>query len=118
MDVHVITPARDDVFVNDVDELLHQADMTACYHLRKVKPLNDALSEFGGWITGRKRYQSGARATIPLFEKDGRRIEVNPLASWTAVDITTYTDTLQLATPSVVKRVSVDRLHAVHNPCG
>ena len=95
-DVRVITPARDAVFINDVDGLLHQADTTACCHLRKVKPLNDALAEFGGWITGRKRYQSGVRATIPLFERDARKIKVNPLAAWTAADIATYMDTHSL----------------------
>ncbi|MFT5630948.1 MAG: phosphoadenosine phosphosulfate reductase [Gammaproteobacteria bacterium] len=94
--VRVITPTRDAVFINDVDGLLHQADTTACCHLRKVKPLNDALAEFGGWITGRKRYQSGARATIPLFERDARKIKVNPLASWTAADIAAYMETHNL----------------------
>ena len=95
-DVRVITPARDAVIINDVDGLLHQADTTACCHLRKVKPLNDALAEFCGWITGRKRYQSGVRATIPLFERDASKIKVNPLAAWTAADIATYMDTHSL----------------------
>jgi len=95
-DMRVIKPTRDAVFIDDVDGLLHQADTAACCHLRKVKPLNDALAEFGGWITGRKRYQSGARATIPMFEKDARKIKVNPLASWTVADITTYMDTRNL----------------------
>ncbi|MFT6298196.1 MAG: phosphoadenosine phosphosulfate reductase [Yoonia sp.] len=95
-DVRVTTPARDAIFVNDVDGLLHQADTTACCHLRKVKPLNDALIKFGGWITGRKRYQSSVRATIPLFEKDGRKVKVNPLATWTPADIAAYMDTHNL----------------------
>ncbi|MCO4846394.1 MAG: phosphoadenylyl-sulfate reductase [Yoonia sp.] len=95
-DVRVTTAARDDVFVNDVDGLLHQADTTACCHLRKVKPLNNALSGFGGWITGRKRYQAGTRATIPLFERDARKIKVNPLASWTAADVAAYMATHNL----------------------
>lgn len=92
-DVRVITPSRDAVFINDVDGLLHQADTTACCHLRKVKPLNDALAEFGGWVTGRKRYQSGARADVPLFEKSAGKIKVNPLATWTPDNIGAYMDT-------------------------
>jgi phosphoadenosine phosphosulfate reductase len=95
-DVRVITPSRDAVFINDVDGLLHQADTAACCHLRKVKPLHDALAEFGGWITGRKRFQSGARADVPLFEKSASKIKVNPLAAWTPKDIADYMDTHNL----------------------
>lgn len=95
--VQVITPDRDAVFTHDVDGLLHQADVDACCNLRKTQPLEKALDGFGGWITGRKRYQGGQRSDIPLFEKDqGRRIKINPLASWTPQDITTYMDTHSL----------------------
>ncbi len=89
-DVRVIRPKRNDVFINDVDGLLHQADTAACCHLRKVKPLDDALAEFDGWITGRKRFQSGSRSTIPAFERDGRKIKVNPLAAWSPQDVADY----------------------------
>ena len=91
-DVRVITPARDQTLIHDVDGLLHQADVAACCHLRKVKPLADALAPFDGWISGRKRFQSGTRATLPLFEKDGRKIKVNPLAQWTPEQIAEYMD--------------------------
>ena len=66
------------------------ADTNACCHLRKVKPLNDALSGFDGWITGRKRYQSSTRANVPLYEKQDRKIKVNPLAHWTAQAVADY----------------------------
>ncbi|WP_439155581.1 phosphoadenylyl-sulfate reductase [Yoonia sp.] len=89
-DVRVSTPNRDAVLTEDVDGLLHQADTDACCDLRKTRPLEDALQGFGGWITGRKRYQGGQRAELPLFEKEGRRIKVNPLANWTAGDLRTY----------------------------
>lgn len=89
-DIRVITPNRNDVLTNDVDGLLHQADTDACCHLRKVKPLADALADFDGWITGRKRFQSGSRADIPHFEKDARKIKVNPLATWTRDDLAAY----------------------------
>ena len=89
-DVRVISPNRNDVLVQDVDGLLHQADTTACCHLRKVKPLQDALAPFDGWISGRKRYQGGARADLPVFEKAGRKIKVNPLAGWSRDDLEAY----------------------------
>ncbi|MFA8442506.1 phosphoadenylyl-sulfate reductase [Yoonia sp.] len=89
-DVRVITPHRDALLTEDVDGLLHQSDTNACCNLRKTRPLADALQEFDGWITGRKQFQGGTRATLPLFEKDGRKIKVNPLAQWTAQDLQAY----------------------------
>ena len=89
-DVRVIGPERDAVLAHDVDGLLHQADTDACCDLRKTQPLNAALAEFGGWITGRKRYQSGTRAQLPLFEKEERKIKINPLADWTSQDVQDY----------------------------
>ena len=91
-DVRVVTPNREALLVGDVDGLLHQADTDACCDLRKVQPLEAALQGFGGWITGRKRYQNGLRAALPLFEKEGRRIKVNPLADWGAEDVKAYMD--------------------------
>lgn len=88
--VHVITPSRDDILVNDVDGLLHQADTTACCALRKVRPLQTALADYDGWVTGRKRYQNGSRAALPHFEMADRRIKINPLAHWSREDIANY----------------------------
>ncbi len=89
-DLRVITPDRNAVLVEDVDGILHQADTDACCDLRKTRPLENALRDFGGWITGRKRFQGGQRAALPLFEKEGRKIKINPLADWTPQDIAAY----------------------------
>ena len=78
--------------VEDRDDTLHQRDANACCDLRKTRVLNTALEGFDGWITGRKRYQSGARSTLPAFEiEDGTgRIKVNPLAHWSSADVQDY----------------------------
>ena len=89
-DVRIISPDRNAVLVEDIDGLLHQADTDACCDLRKTRPLNAALKDFDGWITGRKRYQGGQRAQLPLFEKEDRKIKINPLANWTAQDVADY----------------------------
>lgn len=89
-DVRVITPDRDALLTEDVDGLLHQADTDACCDLRKTRPLAAALAGFDGWITGRKQFQGGKRTDLPLFERDGRKIKVNPLANWTAQDLQAY----------------------------
>jgi phosphoadenosine phosphosulfate reductase len=89
-DVRVITPDRNAVLREDVDGLLHQADPDACCDLRKTRPLEQALQGFGGWITGRKQFQNGQRAALPLFEADGARIKINPLAQWSSDDLRAY----------------------------
>ncbi|MEL6240387.1 MAG: phosphoadenylyl-sulfate reductase [Pseudomonadota bacterium] len=77
---------------HDPDGTLHLRNPDTCCHLRKTAPLQEALMPFDGWITGRKRYQSGRRANLDFFEvEDGRgRIKVNPLARWSPQDIQDY----------------------------
>ncbi|UWR20987.1 phosphoadenylyl-sulfate reductase [Sulfitobacter sp. S190] len=83
---------RADTATTDPDDTLHQRDPDACCDLRKTQVLNTALADFDGWITGRKRYQSGRRADLPAFEVEAEtgRIKVNPLAHWTPEDVQTY----------------------------
>jgi len=89
-DVRVVSPTRESLILHDVDNLLHQAFLNKCCDLRKTRPLEIALQEFGGWITGRKRYQNGQRAHLPLFEKQGGKIKINPLASWDTTSVNDY----------------------------
>jgi phosphoadenosine phosphosulfate reductase len=76
----------------DPDNTLHQRDPDACCDLRKTQALNTALAGFDGWITGRKRFQSGQRADLPPFEVEEAtgRIKVNPLAHWSRDDVQDY----------------------------
>ena len=91
-DVRIASPDRGEVLTEDVDGILHLADTDACCDLRKTRPLEKALDGFGGWVTGRKQFQNGQRAQLPLYEKDGRRIKINPLAGWSAQDLKAYMD--------------------------
>jgi len=52
-----------------------------CCEIRKVEPLARALKPFAAWINGRKRFQGGARAEIPVVEEDGERLKFNPFAN-------------------------------------
>jgi phosphoadenosine phosphosulfate reductase len=81
-----------DSLTHDPDGTLHKTNPDACCHLRKTQPLNSALGGYGGWISGRKRFQTQTRAALPVFElEDGTdRIKVNPLAHWTAQDVRDY----------------------------
>jgi phosphoadenosine phosphosulfate reductase len=69
---------------------LHAVDPNACCTIRKTFPLQDALEAFASWISGRKRFQSTSREPLPLIERDGTRIKINPLALWSRDYIQTY----------------------------
>ncbi len=75
----------DDKSVSDEDPTgaLWYYDPDACCALRKVRPLDQGLAVFRGWITGRKRHQSATRATLAPVEISDGRLKINPLASWT-----------------------------------
>lgn len=90
-DVRTIRADRRHTALEDPDGALHKVSTDACCHLRKVVPLERALGGFDGWITGRKRFQSGTRATLDFFEnEEDRRIKVNPLAHWGRDDLEDY----------------------------
>ncbi|MGA9433878.1 MAG: phosphoadenylyl-sulfate reductase [Roseobacter sp.] len=76
----------------DPDGTLHKTNPDRCCNLRKTEPLQSALSGSNGWLTGRKRFQSGTRAHLEFFEVESEtgRIKVNPLAYWAAEDVAEY----------------------------
>lgn len=74
----------------DPDKFLWARDPDRCCEIRKVLPLAKALKGYDAWITGRKRFQAATRAALPLFEADGTRIKVNPLAGWIQADVDDY----------------------------
>jgi phosphoadenosine phosphosulfate reductase len=57
-----------------------------CCEIRKVHPLNRALDNLDGWITGLRREQTIMRSDIKKIEIDYSHdniVKVNPLADWT-----------------------------------
>ena len=86
-DVRSVTPAADDLAWADADGTLWRRNPDLCCRLRKVLPLERALSGFSAWINGRKRFQGGMRGEIGLFEPADSRIKVNPLAKWNTAAI-------------------------------
>ena len=88
--VVVATPDRDVLAAEDPEKFLFASDPDRCCEIRKVRPLADAMEGYDAWITGRKSFQSTARAALPLFEAEGERIKVNPLVGWEAKDVLAY----------------------------
>ena len=105
-DVRRIQPDRVDLFLHDPETGLHATDPDACCALRKSRPLERALAPFAGWITGRKRFQTGTRAALPMFEADAAtgRIKINPLAAHTAADLRAYAAAHRLPPHPLVAR--------------
>ena len=94
--VRDLRPQYHDLATTDPQAKLWQTDTDACCHIRKVLPLDRALGEFDAWITGRKRFQAATRFDLPVVERDGAHIKVNPLASWSAADVADYVRTHDL----------------------
>ncbi|HMM88529.1 phosphoadenylyl-sulfate reductase [Bradyrhizobium sp.] len=79
-DVRSVKPLQEALSHQDPDNELWFSDPDACCRIRKVEPLARALKPFSGWVNGRKRFQGGARAEIPVVEEDGEKLKFNPFA--------------------------------------
>jgi len=74
---------------------LYRSNPDQCCFINKVEPLQRALEEFDGWISGLRRDQSKIRSKTPVVEDQellsGREvIKIHPLASWTKTDVNRY----------------------------
>jgi phosphoadenosine phosphosulfate reductase len=80
-DVRSIKALEETLSREDPNRELWFSDPDACCRIRKVEPLARALAPFSAWINGRKRFQGGPRAAIPVVEDDGVRLKFNPFAN-------------------------------------
>ena len=82
-----------DVYRGDwIDGLWHR-DPDSCCGMRKVAPLERALSGVDAWITGLRRDQSAARTDTPKLGADGGhpgKLKCAPLAAWSENDVWRY----------------------------
>lgn len=90
--VQHLRPDPADLARVDSDGTLHQRNQDACCDVRKVVPLDRALLRWPVTITGRKRFQASTRAALEVFEADGPRLKVNPLAHWESLRLRAYMD--------------------------
>ncbi|WP_338719817.1 phosphoadenylyl-sulfate reductase [Devosia sp. XK-2] len=91
INVHAIHPNPDDVKRFDPNGDLWENDPDSCCHIRKTEPLEPITEQYGGWVTGRKRYQTTERGVLPHFElTSDDRIKVNPLAYFSDADVIEY----------------------------
>lgn len=86
-DARSLEPDPADLAREDASDDLWSRQPNRCCALRKVVPLEKALSGFDAWITGRKRFQNAERAALPFAEVADGRIKINPLANWSEAEI-------------------------------
>ena len=64
-----------------------------CCNVRKVEPLNRALSGLDAWMSGLRRDQAVTRGTLAKVEHDAPRAgltKINPIADWSVDDVWAY----------------------------
>lgn len=103
-DVRMRQPDPQQTAARDPGGTLHAVDPDACCAMRKSEPLERALEDVDVWITGRKRHQAVTRRAMPLFEREGRRLKVNPLAEWGAAEVANYLAAHELPSHPLVAR--------------
>jgi phosphoadenosine phosphosulfate reductase len=76
----------------DPIDRLWETDPDRCCGIRKVEPLERALSGYGAWITGIRREQSPTRANAQKVEWSERYgvWKVQPLVDWDAKRVQAY----------------------------
>jgi phosphoadenosine phosphosulfate reductase len=88
--IRIFKPDEDNIRLLDPNGDLNQRDPDMCCNIRKTQPLQEALSGYDAWISGRKRYHGGGRINIPTLEEADGRLKVEPLARFTATDLKAY----------------------------
>ena len=70
----------------------HPCGTEQCCRFRKVEPLRRAIAGKRAWLTSLKRSDGPTRADAPIVSWDASfgLVKVNPLATWTDDDVTSY----------------------------
>lgn len=94
--VRTYEPREELVTNSDPDGELWKVHVNRCCWLRKVEPVNRAITEgnFEILITGRRLEQTPERSDMPLVEEDEQgRFKVNPLKDWSRKERDDYMKT-------------------------
>jgi phosphoadenosine phosphosulfate reductase len=88
---------------------LYRRDPDKCCFINKVEPLQKALEEFDGWISGIRRDQSPFRAETPLVEAQmlpsgNEVLKIHPLAHWSKEDVESYLEQHDIPTHPLLEK--------------
>lgn len=101
--VQSLTPDEAEIASEDAADILYKTNKDACCDLRKVRPLERVVNGYAARITGRKRYQTPNRRNMEILEEGDSQFSLNPLAFWTAKDVTAYMRKHNLSTHPLLK---------------
>jgi phosphoadenosine phosphosulfate reductase len=90
IEVETLRPRRTvDEQASDAGSELWLREPDACCGLRKVEPLERALSGADAWVSGLRRSSGGSRASVQPLSLDEKRgvVKVAPLWRWSAEDV-------------------------------
>jgi phosphoadenosine phosphosulfate reductase len=88
---------------------LYRRDPDKCCLINKVKPLQDALEAYDGWISGLRRDQSPFRAQTPIVEAQllpsgSEVIKIHPLAGWSRAEVERYISEHEIPTNPLLEQ--------------
>jgi len=71
---------------------LHDRNPDRCCGLRKVAPLDQALTRYDAWATGLRRVEAPTRAgtAVVSYDPGRRKVRVAPIATWSDQDVEDY----------------------------
>jgi phosphoadenosine phosphosulfate reductase len=95
-DVRTVGARAEERRDRDPDAVLWQYDTDACCSLRKVEPLQAAISEFDALISGRKSSHGALRRFMPRIEAVDGLIKVDPIADWSPEQVEEAFEALDL----------------------
>lgn len=78
---------------NGINAFYESIDLRkGCCHMRKVEPLQRALSGKKAWVTGMRAEQSATRSDLPFreFDQNNKLEKFNPLSDWTEKEVWAY----------------------------
>ena len=88
---------------------LYRRDPDRCCFINKVRPLQDALEEYDGWMSGLRRDQSPLRAGTPILEAQmlptgSEVLKIHPLAMWSKNRVLSYIERHGIPTHPLLER--------------
>ena len=89
-DVRVVQPNIADLESDDPAGTLHRSNPDWCCNIRKTLPMEKAFKGFDVMISGRKRFHGASRVELKHIGFDDKRIKIEPLAAFTALDLHGY----------------------------
>ncbi len=86
IDLRADAKKRDDL-IADYENVPYEKNPDLCCQINKVEPLDAALKNYDGWMSGIRRHQTDFRKSIRIIEEyEGEIYKIGPLVNFTSRD--------------------------------